>query len=137
MVVVAGMWEMGWNTPMMEVDLWKYPMRDFQVDEFAMTPVSGIQNKSVKEFASIDDIIKHYHLPLIVVDERGTTNLADFEHPKSALYLFGKAGFSPLSNYFKIAESLKIETPRKKGGLLWAHQAASVVLYDRYKKSWQ
>lgn len=138
MVVVAGTWELGWNTPIIEKDLWIYPLRDMGVDEFAMTPISGISDKKVKEFSTIDDIINYYsELPLIIVDERGENNLREFSHPENALYLLGKANYSPLISYFSKGTSLKIETPDsdRRNGMLWPHQAISIVLYDKYIKS--
>lgn len=134
MIVVAGLWELGWNTPIKEVELWKFMVKEFNVDSFAMTPISGIRDKSVKEFDTIDDIINHYNLPVVIVDERAETNLAEFVHPKDVIYLFGRANYSPLSNYFKNCMSVKIETIGDSGRL-WPHQAASIILYDRLKKS--
>jgi hypothetical protein len=57
MVVVAGMWELGWNTPIKEIDLWRYPLKDFGVDRFYMTPISGIESKKVIELFSAGIIL--------------------------------------------------------------------------------
>ena len=129
MVVVAGTWELGWNTPIMEVDLWLFPLRDLGVTEFAMTPVSGIVNPKVKEFANFEEIAENYKLPIVIVEENGQTELKDFKHPKECIYMFGKANFNPQYN-FPSAKTLRIETAENKG-LLWPHQAASIVLYHR------
>lgn len=48
-VKVAGIWELGWNTPIKEIELWEYPLRDFGVDAFYMTPITGIQSQFVQE----------------------------------------------------------------------------------------
>jgi hypothetical protein len=133
-VVVASIWESGWNTPIKEFDLWYYPLKDFGVDELAMTPVSGIRvNNKVKEFHSVEEIIQHYGLPTIICTEKGETTLEDFEHPKEALYLFNRTSGGNLP--VKEDYSVRIETKLNKG-LLWGHQAASIILYDRLKK-WQ
>lgn len=129
MVVFAGIWELGWNTPIKEIDLWKYPLREFGVDHLAMTPISGIKDRFVKEYPDIDSIINTYDLPLIIVDERGEIDLENFTHPENALYLFGKASYSPLHHG---AISLRINTPENKG-MLWPHQAASIILYHRWQ----
>jgi tRNA(Leu) C34 or U34 (ribose-2'-O)-methylase TrmL len=134
MVVVASMWEYGWNTPIKEFDLWHYPLKDFGVDEFAMTPVSGIRlNNKVQEFHSVEDIIKHYGLPVILCTEHGEYTLEEFEHPENALYLFNRTSGGIIVE--KPDYSLRIETKQNKG-MLWGHQAASIILYDRFKK-WQ
>ena len=132
MVVVAAPWEFGWNTPIKEVDLWKYPLRDFGVDHLAMCPVSGIKDSFVKEYESVERIIEEYsHLPLIIVDEKGENDLESFSHPENALYLFGKTTGSVLG-FADRGTSLKITTPADKG-LLWGHQAASIILYHRWR----
>lgn len=134
MVIVASIWEYGWNTPIKEFDLWHYPLKDFGVDEFAMTPISGIRlNNKVKEFNSVEDIVKHYGIPVIICEETGETTLEEFKHPEDALYLFNRTSGGKLpvnANY-----SIRVETKLNKG-LLWGHQAASIILYDRFKK-WQ
>ena len=133
MTVIGSLWEFGWNTPIKEFDLWHYPMREFGVDEIAMTPVSGIKNK-VREFHSVEEMIQYYGLPVILCDELGETPLQRFEHPKEgALYLFGRTSRSLLGQYNY--PSIKIETPEEKG-MLWGHQAASIIMYDRFCK-WQ
>jgi len=132
MVVVASIWESGWNTPIKEFDLWYYPLKDFGIDELAMTPVSGIRlNNKVKEFHSVEEIVQHYGLPIIICTEKGETSLENFKHPKDALYLFNRTsgGELPVKEDF----SVRIETKLNKG-MLWGHQAASIILYDRFKK---
>jgi hypothetical protein len=133
MVVVAGVWESGWNTPIKELDLWHYPLKDFGVDELAMTPVSGIFSNKVREFHSVEDIIQYYGIPIVICDEKGETSLEDFDHPESALYLFNRTSGGQLPG--KHDYSLRVETKLNKG-MLWGHQAASIILYDRFKK-WQ
>lgn len=135
-VHVAGVWELGWNTPIKEADLWEHPLRDFEVDRWWMTPVSGIGNRRVAERATLPEILdqaRNDGLTVVFVDERGETPLTDFVHPEHALYVFGKASFSPLSLRKEGEGSIVIDTPANLGGL-WPHQAASIVLYDRLLK---
>src|SRR3989304_5735220 len=54
-VKVAGLWERGWNTPIKEVELWEFPLRDFAVNEHIMVPVSGIENSYVTEVPNLGD----------------------------------------------------------------------------------
>lgn len=136
MIVIASIWEFGWNTPIKEFDLWYYPMMDFGVDEIAMTPISGI-NKKVKEFPDIDSLINHYvryhNLDVVLCDENGVIDVKEFKHPENVLYLFGKTTRSLLSHYNY--PSIRVVTPNNKG-MLWGHQAASIIMYDRFLK-WQ
>ena len=133
MIVVAAIWESGWNTPIKELDLWHYPLRDFGVDDLAMTPVSGIFTDRVKEFHSVELMVEHYGLPIIICTEDGENDLDEFNHPEDALYLFNRTSGGNLP--VKADYTLRIETKLNKG-MLWGHQAASIILYDRFKK-WQ
>lgn len=137
MVRVAGLWELGWNTPIKEVDLWEFPLRDFEVDKFYMSPVSGIDHSMVEERHSFEDLLKEARAEgttLVFVDEMATTPLKDFSHPENVLYVFGKSGLNPLKAYGQKEDlSVVIET-KINGGILWPHQAAAIVLYDRMMK---
>lgn len=135
-VIVAGMWDLAWNTPIKEIDLWRYPLQDFGVDKHYMTPITGIQNRHVEERASLEEILEeNKHHKLIFCDERAKTELRSFKHPGKALYIFGRANYSPLLSMKGENDlELRIETPHDKGGLLWGHQAAGIILYDRFMK---
>lgn len=137
-IKVAGMWELGYCAPLTEFDLWAFPLRDFGVAEWIMAPVSGI-GKRVTEVEQISEAFDaNPELTVVFVDEKGETPLQDFQHPEDALYVLGRASFSPLLSLGHTVKhvSVKIETKEGKG-LLWPHQAIAVVLYDRAKKSWQ
>jgi len=140
-VKVAGIWELGWNTPIKEHDLWEMVMRDFEVDEFYMTPVSGIDSQFVHEKQSLEEIIKENpDLTVVYVDENAKTTLNDFVHPKNVLYIPGKTTNSPYISMAREGDiAVKFETKwdHTTSGLLWAHQAMSIILYDRLRKSWQ
>lgn len=133
MIEVAGIWEQGWNTPIKEADLWDMAMRSFGVEMMNMTPVSGIFHKRVDEYHSMEDLLKAKdHLTRVYVDEKGEVELAEFEHPEDALYIFGKCGYSPLMQAGHGHLSVRIDCP--KLGMFWPHQAMALVLYDRSKK---
>lgn len=137
MIIVAGMWELGWNTPIKEIDLWEMVIRDFGVDEFRMTPISGIQSNWVQERESVEEMLKEFNeTPVVIVDEKGEEELSMFKHPRSCLYLFGKTTCSPLHLRQPQHKTLRIETVARQA-LLWAHQVCAVVLYDRMVKSWR
>ena len=130
-VKVAGCWELGWNVPLSEFDLWHFPLREYQVDEFIMTPVSGIKAR-VKEFQDIPEALAaNPELTPVYVDENGEDTLGEFEHPENAIYILGKANYSPLRTAKGL--SVKIKTP-DNGGRIWQHQAIVLVLQDRYDR---
>lgn len=140
MIKVAGLWELGWNTPIKEMDLWEYPLRDFGVDCLHMAPVSGIADPFVREHADLSTALDQFRrdgLQVVFLDERGKTTLREFEHPENVAYVCGKASLSAMSAYGKPGDvSVRIETVAN-GGMLWPHQAAALVLYDRLVKSWR
>lgn len=137
MIKVAGAWELGYSTPLVEFDHWAFMLRDFGVAEWYMSPVSGI-NKKVTELKDIlESIDLNPNLTPVFVDEDGQDLLPDFEHPENALYLLGKASYSPWVASNRVGLSVRIPTqavnPSK--GLLWPHQAIAITLYDRLLKS--
>ena len=137
MIKVAGVWELGWNTPLFEYDLWAFPLRDFGVDEWYMTPVSGIRKKWITELGSLEEAFTlNPDLTPVYLDEAGETDLQEFEHPTDTLYICGKAGYSPWRAHGATGKSLKIKTVLDNG-LLWPHQCVVLALYDRMVKSWQ
>jgi hypothetical protein len=139
-VKIAGLWDLAWNTPIKEIDLWKYPLKDFGVETHYMVPVTGIKRK-IEERDDIQDVLdENPDYTVIFCDERATTTLKDFKHPPKALYIFGKANFSPFLSLKRDKDlELRIETAHPRGGLLWGHQAAAIILYDRFMKeaTWQ
>lgn len=139
-VHIASIWELGWNTPLKEAELWQFPLQDFGVDTFYMSPVSGIFSTAttqIIERPDIEEIIITHRLAgntIVFVDEGGDTELSDFQHPTNVLYVFGKTSLSPMIAYKQPGDmSLFIKT-KQDLGLLWSHQAATLVLYDRMKK---
>ena len=137
MIVLAGLWELGWNTPIKEADLWEMVARDFGVT-IAMCPVSGVRlwwEGGLLEYADLPAALTALGLPGVFVDEHGTVPLRDFVHPESCVYVFGKTSTSALYAMREGDVSVSVETPGQLG-MMWAHQAAAIVLYDRQVKSW-
>ena len=134
-VRVAGIWEQGWNTPILEVDIWEMVVREFGVERFYMTPVSGIVHPTVIERPSIINILEeNKDYQAVFVDENATVDLQEFEHPENAIYIFGRVDHSGVLIYKREYDlSVKFTTP-KNTGLLWPHQALSILLYDRFLK---
>lgn len=137
-VKILGLWERGWSTPIIEVSLWEFMVREYGVDTLYMYPVSGIDNKSVAEIADLETILdaeRTLENTIVFVDEEGEEPLTDFQHPERALYVFGKTSLSPYKLYKKASDrSVRIVTPSNLG-MLWGHQAALLVLADRASKA--
>ena len=133
MIQVAGTWELGWSSPITEIDHWGMAMRSFGVERIAMTPVSGIQSRFLDEYQTIEDLLEaKQDMTFVFVDEDGEAELKDFQHPENALYIFGKANYTPFPTHGEGHLSVRIDCELK--GMLWPHQAMSVVLYDRASK---
>jgi hypothetical protein len=143
MIRVAGLWELGWNTPLPESWLWSFVLREFNVTEWDMFPKTGIIHNGISsglnltEYNSIPEMIDSYDTSVtrVFLQEDGDVELGDFQHPDNVVYIFGNAGTTP-SDYSKRDSDVKlrIQTPNKRG-VLWPHQVLLTVLYDRYKKS--
>jgi hypothetical protein len=134
MIKVCGNWELGWNTPIMEYELWAYMLQDYGVDEWIMSPVSGIDKPNITEIATTEKVVlANPDLTPVYLDEKAEISLDDFVHPENALYILGKASYSPWMAAGSTGLSIKIDTPHGVGGL-WPHQAVNLVLYDRNKK---
>ena len=133
MIEVAGTWELGWSAPITEIEHWGMAARSFDVKRIAMTPVSGIQSRLLEEYDSTQAILSAKpHLTPVFVDEESETELRDFKHPKDALYIFGKANYSPFRLLGKGQLSVRLDCSLM--GMMWPHQAMCVVLYDRAGK---
>ncbi len=148
-VKVAGHWEIGYMTPIMEANFWNLVLRDFEVSEWYMTPVSGVkQNESQKinliekdnyadVFAENKNLTRVFIEPRTSHQNPDTTWLHEFEHPKNCLYIFGSAHYNPATSHKRkqdVVVSIKTVQDR---GVLWSNQCLLLVLYDRMIKSWQ
>lgn len=135
-IKVVGHWEVGWDTPSQEYDKWIHPLREFGVENFTMIPVSGIFKDDVVEYRHIDDV---FALPdsanytRVYVDDKADVSLTDFVHPENAMYIFGRTSNDVILHKRPEDLGVKIPTLRNAGGF-WAHQAMSILLYDRFLK---
>lgn len=143
-IKVAGIWELGWNVPLNESWLWTFPLREFNVTDWHMTPVTGIRHNeshtdmqltehhTVKEM--VDSMPEEY--ARVFIDETGAVPLKDFSHPENAVYFFGKAGENPTG--WKREQDVSVYIPTiANNGVMWPHQVLVTVLYDRLMKEQQ
>jgi hypothetical protein len=134
-VKVVGHWERGWRAPLEEFHDWVHPLQEFNVAEFYMCPVTGIEKDRVIEKRSIDEIFEEDpNTVRVYVDEHATTDLKDFVHPTDCIYILGKVGYSPYQTHRREGDlAVKIPSSTNSGGF-WGHQAATMILYDRFLK---
>lgn len=134
-VEVAGTWEFGWSAPKTEFDLWWGVMCSYGIPLLHMTPCSGFQHKMLMEHNGWDEMMfrtwTDVELTPVFVHEEADTELADFEHPENALYVFGRANFHAFSVYGQDHKAVRIDCP--KLGMLWPHQALAIVMDHRLR----
>lgn len=143
-IKVAGIWELSWNTPLNESWLWSFPLREFQVAEWAMTPITGIthmdkwNSNGIKftEYESVEAMMAEFpgDYTRVYIDDKGAIPLQDFTHPENAIYIFGNVGNSALP--YKREEDFSVVVPTViNTGTAWPHQCLMAVLYDRLVKA--
>jgi len=146
-IKIAGHWEIGYNTPLIEAYQWKYPLMEWEVDEWLMCPVSGITvanpQLSLREFPGYDEMLESCaELPRVFLEPRtrhqnpDTVWLDDFEHPLSCVYVFGSAHNNPTLKHKRKQDSTVTIKTQVNGGGLWPSQCLCLVLDDRRRK-WQ
>lgn len=147
--IVVGHWELSWNTPIKEAELWNLPIRDFGLTDWRMWPVSGIvhheQAVTLTEYpnfqsilADLDDAVTRVFVepnsePFVL----DSVSLPDFKHPENVAYIFGSAHFNPTISNMR-DQDLAVTVPTVlNDGVLWPHQCLVTIMYDRLVKSWQ
>jgi hypothetical protein len=151
MIRVAGHWELSWNTPIKEAELWNLPLRTFMIEDWYMWPVSGIQHNewqkvNLHELPTFEDVLAaNQDLVHVYVEPFNKANpqyvpedLREFEHPKDVLYIFGSAHFNPVARNLRREQDKMVMVPSiRNQGVFWPHQCLVTVLYDRLAKGWQ
>lgn len=148
MIKVLGHWDIGYHAPITEQYYWNLPLRDFGVDEWIMSPVSGIKNSEeaktpLIEFDNYNDAFNNLEKDLIRVFIEPRTKhynpdtiwLNDFKHPKDCIYVFGSAHYNPTLSHKRECDMVVSIKTLNDGGVLWADQCLCIVLYDRLIKN--
>jgi len=136
-ITVLGMWEAGWfENARTERRLWKQTIQAFGVDAWEMCGVRGgpftspVQHESPRAMLDAHPGRKTFLVPPGRVP--GSVSLADYHHPRDAVYVFGCAG-DTLAGYVADGDhAVSIVTPRDTD--LFAPAALAAVLYDRTVK---
>jgi hypothetical protein len=138
-LAVAGLWELGHNVPYSEASLWEMVVRDYQVDQWHMAPVTGIANEVVVEWptpaAMVEALRQKYSL--VFITEQAHCELRQFAHPREDVcYVLGKCNYSPFVQLQHGEDwSVRLGTPANDA-LLWPHQCLATVLWHRWSQ-WQ
>lgn len=150
-VTVAGHWEQGYLAPLTEAPMWAWPLRDFGISDWRMWPVSGIECPdravSLTEAADLRALLSGCpDAPRVFIEPRNQMFAAtmssdwmhEFEHPRSAIYVFGSAHFNPVATdlYRPDQDSVVSIKTTRDNGVLFAHQALVVTLVSREKTIW-
>ena len=124
-IAVAGRWELEWNTPIKEAELWNLLLRDHEIADWFMWPVTGIKQKEVPwvklyEHDSFADILadekvkglkRVYFEPYNPVQQKDKgIDLRELNHPKNVLYIFGSAHYNPVSGNIT-PEDILVQVP--------------------------
>lgn len=132
-VEIAGTWDFGWSAPKTEFDQWWAVMRSYEIPMLHMCPRSGMKHQMLMEHESFDELLMRtwttVELTPVFVDEDADVELEDFIHPENALYIFGKANYSPAKTHGKDHLGVRIDCPTM--GMLWPHQALAQVMRER------
>lgn len=149
MIKVAGHWELSWNTPIKEAELWNLPLRDFKIKDWYMWPISGIRHNeyqvTLHEKSSFEEIIaENKDFPHVYIEPYNSMfenikpqDLREFKHPKDALYIFGSAHFNPALKSARETDSIVMVPTIDNKGVLWPHQCLVAIFYDKLVKGWQ
>jgi len=150
MIEVVSHWEIGWNTPLLEADLWLLPLRDFGVTDWWVWPVTGIrcreQRVNLHERPDLRTILQEtpswrrvYFEPINPSQFSGpSTLLNEYEHTDDAVWIFGSNHFCPPMQMGRDENADYVTLPSvEDAGVIWPHQIFVAAAYDRLVKSWQ
>jgi len=148
MITIVGAWELGWNAPIKEVEQWELVLREFNVTDLWMWPITGIhvheQSVNLHERQTLTEILAEVTGPRVFVEPRNPTFpqtldsewLHDFAHPDDAVYIFGSAYHNPVVSHWREGDLRVTIKTERDDGVLWPHQVLLALLYDRMVKSW-
>ena len=149
MIHVVTHWEIGWNTPLLEADLWLLPLRDFGVTEWWSWPVTGIRSREARvtlhERHDLREILKDapdwrrvFFEPINPSQFKGpSVSLPEYEHAEDAIWIFGSNHFSPPMQVGREDDDYVTVPTFENSGVLWPHQVFAIAAHDRLVKSWQ
>lgn len=149
MIQVVTHWEIGWNTPLLEADLWSLPLRDFGVRHWWVWPVTGIRCREAKvnleERNDLREILEEVpNWKRVFFEPRNpsqfngpSVDLHNYQHTENAVWIFGSAHFCPPMQVGRDEDDYVTVPTHGNSGVLWPHQVFAIAAHDRLVKSWQ
>ncbi len=136
-ITVLGMWEAVWmEAERTERLLWKQTINAFAVDRWSMCSVQGGPFTRPTQHTDVAAMLAAHPGPktFLIPAERfeGSLDLADYEHPDNAIYVFGNTNQSLAGHVTEADEVVSIYTPVSAD--MFAHAVLAAVLYDRLVK---
>lgn len=135
MIELLAAWEEGWLQPDTEAFIWRQLCNAFDVDKCMAVPRRIPVRTSVFQYDCIQDALGESTCEPIYLMPAKTVkgdNLATFEHPENACYIFGRAGENNKRHMQEGDRAVTIYSPKNVD--IFAVNAAAIVLYDRMVK---
>lgn len=126
MTTIVGFWEYGWLDPKIELFMFRQLCAAYNVDRLIMIPTMLSKRTSVDQYDTIEEALATCEGEVVLLEPTGDVNLDEFNHPKDAVYIFGKA---MISNKNQQGVKVRINTPAKTD--MFAVNAAAIVLESR------
>lgn len=126
MITIVGAWEKDWLDPKVELFMWRQLCAAFGVDRLVMTPALLSERTSVCQFGTVEDALADCEGELVIMEPNSGEPLDGFEHPDSAVYLFGNAW---AGNARRDGRKVTIKTAKPVD--MFAVDAAAITLFHR------
>ncbi len=122
------------------IALWPYPETNpgtIAVWEFNYRALFSTYKLNLQIVSEPDLTMDLHTIPSVAIEQKtkNTIPIQDFVHPEKAVYYVGNSKYSHPSHWAKTDFSVHIEAPSMYEHPLYGHQAAAIVLHDRYLKN--
>lgn len=100
----------------------------------AYSVVSSTYNCNYQLITEPEEALDLHCYPYVAIEEKNqyTTPLNDFIHPEKAVYVVGNSKYRWPSGWIDVDHKVHIPVPNNEP--LYGHQAATIVLHERYMK---
>jgi tRNA(Leu) C34 or U34 (ribose-2'-O)-methylase TrmL len=135
-ITILGVWEPTWMEPRVERRVWKQTLDSFKADKWAMTGLDSSSWSIPHYYPDMEEMLEAYpgkKTFLIAPDRTESLDLADYQHPEDAIYVFGNTPNSLVKYVSEDDDVVSIHTPHN--ATLFGHCTLPIVLYDRLLKN--
>lgn len=116
-ISVAALREKGWLDVRTDTMHWSNLTRSYGVDEFQL----------VNDW---DELVYPDDCEVVIFDESAEVVVTDFQHPRNAIYLFGRSTINRIQDRVSHDHAVRIPTPFLKD--MFGTEAAAIALYTRW-----